>query len=124
PAEVHYINEFITYNLDICQFAEDVIDNCEGPELLRAFYHAIENVSVLDPTCGSGAFLFAALNLLEPLYEACLDRMHGFLDDLKRNGTKHHAEKFSDLDKNLDDFGRHPNDSYFIVKSLIVGNLY
>src|SRR5579883_1820594 len=122
--EVHDINDFITYNLDICQFAEDVIDNCEGPELLRAFYHAIENVSVLDPTCGSGAFLFAALNLLEPLYEACLQRMHAFLDDLKRNGAKHHPEKFSDFRKILEDVERHPNHRYFILKSIIVGNLY
>ncbi len=29
-------------NLDIRQFAQDVIEHCEGPELLRAFYHAIE----------------------------------------------------------------------------------
>ncbi|MCL6505403.1 MAG: DUF559 domain-containing protein [Bryobacteraceae bacterium] len=82
--EVHDINDLITLNLDICQFAEDVIDNCEGPELLRAFWHAITNVSVLDPTCGSGAFLFAALNILEPLYEACLERMRAFLEDLER----------------------------------------
>ena len=55
-----------------------MIENCEGPDLLRAFWHAIENVTILDPTCGSGAFLFAALNILEPLYEACLDRMEAF----------------------------------------------
>ncbi len=76
--EVHEINDLITYNLDIRQFAQDVIEQCEGPELLRAFYKAISQISVLDPTCGSGAFLFAALNILEPLYEACLQRMGGF----------------------------------------------
>ena len=122
--DVHDINDFITYNLDICQFAQDVIENCEGPELLRAFYQAIEKVSVLDPTCGSGAFLFAALTILELLYEACLERMQGFLDDLKRNGTKHHPEKYSDFRKILDEVERHPNRRYFILKSIIVGNLY
>jgi hypothetical protein len=122
--DVHDINDFITYNLDICQFAQDVIENCEGPELLRAFYQAIEKVSVLDPTCGSGAFLFAALTLLELLYEACLERMQGFLDDLKRNGTKHHPEKYSDFRKILDEVERHPNRRYFILKSIIVENLY
>jgi hypothetical protein len=122
--EIHDINDLITYNLDISQFAEDVIANCEGPELLRAFYQSIESVSVLDPTCGSGAFLFAALNLLEPLYEACLDRMQGFLDDLTRNGAKHHPEKFGDFRKILEDVERHPNRRYFILKSIIVGNLY
>ena len=63
--EICDINDLITYNLDIVQFAEEIIQNCEGPELLRAFYDAITSISILDPTCGSGAFLFAALNILE-----------------------------------------------------------
>ncbi|MGQ0592135.1 MAG: hypothetical protein ACT4QB_05650 [Gammaproteobacteria bacterium] len=79
--EVHDINDLITLNLDIRQFAQDVIETCEGPDLLRAFWRAIENVMILDPTCGSGAFLFAALNILEPLYKACLDRMQAFVED-------------------------------------------
>jgi type I restriction-modification system DNA methylase subunit len=83
---VHQINDLITYNLDLRQFAEDVISNCEGPELLRALYQATSTVTVVDPTCGSGAFLFAALNILEPLYEACLDRMQAFVDDLEPLG--------------------------------------
>ena len=70
--EIHDINDLITYNLNNRQFAQDVIENSEGPELLRAFWHGIQEVTILDPTCGSGAFLFAALNILEPLYEACL----------------------------------------------------
>ena len=81
--EITDINDLITYNLDIRQFAQEVIESCEGPELLRAFWKAITEVTVLDPTCGSGAFLFAALNILEPLYEACLDRMQVFLDEMK-----------------------------------------
>ena len=95
--EVNNINDLITYNLDICQFAQDVIENCEGPELLRAFWKAITQVTVLDPTCGSGAFLFAALNILEPLYEACLDRMQVFLDELHNADTKPHPKRFSDF---------------------------
>ena len=42
---------------------------------------AITSLTILDPTCGSGAFLFAALNILQPLYEACLNRMQAFLDE-------------------------------------------
>ena len=79
--EVHEVNDLITLNLNIRQFAQDVIQFSEGPELLRAIWKAIEKVSVLDPTCGSGAFLFAALNILKPLYEACLQRMRGFQED-------------------------------------------
>jgi hypothetical protein len=122
--ELRDINDLITYNLDIRQFAQDVIENSEGPELLRAFYHAIEKVTVLDPTCGSGAFLFAALNILEPLYEACLDRMEVILDELARSDAKHRPEKFSDFRKILDRVASHPNRRYFVLKSIILNNLY
>ena len=122
--EVHQINDFITYNLDIRQFAEDVISNCEGPELVRAFYQTISSVTVLDPTCGSGAFLFAALNILEPLYEACLDRMQAFVDDLERSSERHHPAKFADFRRTLAEVDKHPNRRYFILKSIIVNNLY
>ena len=101
-----------------------MIENCEGPELLRAFWHGIEQVSILDPTCGSGAFLFAALNILEPLYEACLERMEVFLEELERSGEKHRPEKFIDFRKVLERIEKHPNRRYFIFKSIIVNNLY
>ena len=86
--EVREINDFITLNLDLLQFAQDVILYSEGPDLLRAVWHAIQKVTVLDPTCGSGAFLFAALNILEPLYDICLDRMEAFVVDDDRARPK------------------------------------
>ena len=118
--EVSSINDLITLNLDIRKFAADAIDTCEGPDLLRAFYHAITHISVLDPTCGSGAFLFAALNILQPLYDACLRRMTGFVADAKTLG-KPPAPEFVLW---LGDAERHPNRDYFVLKSIIVRNLY
>ena len=122
--EIDNINDLITYNLNIRQFAQDVIENCEGPELLRAFYKAITKVTVLDPTCGSGAFLFAALNILEPLYEACLDRMQVFVDELQHSDKKPHALKYNDFRETLDRIAEHPNRDYFVLKSIIINNLY
>ncbi len=122
--EIDNINDLITYNLNIRQFAQDVIENCEGPELLRAFWKAITKVTVLDPTCGSGAFLFAALNILEPLYEACLDRMQVFLDELQLSDEKPHARKYIDFREELERIEQHPNRKYFVLKSIIVHNLY
>jgi len=121
---VRDINDLVTLNLDIRQFAQDSIENCEGPDLLRAFWHAIEKVTILDPTCGSGAFLFAALNILEPLYEACLDRMEAFVEDLAQSGEEHRPEKFSDFRKVLERVAGHPNRRYFIFKSIILNNLF
>ena len=99
--EIDDINALITHNLDIRQFAQDVIENCEGPELLRAFWKTITEVTVLDPTCGSGAFLFAALNILEPLYEACLDRMEVFLGELEHTHEDPHPQRFRDFRNEL-----------------------
>ena len=122
--KIHEVNDLITYNLNIRQFAQDVIENCEGPELLRAFWSAITQVTVLDPTCGSGAFLFAALNILEPFYEACLDRMQIFLDELPNTGESSHPRKYADFREILNRVDEHPNRKYFILKSIIINNLY
>ncbi|MGQ4806761.1 hypothetical protein NKDENANG_00096 [Candidatus Entotheonellaceae bacterium PAL068K] len=122
--DIQQINDLITYNLDLRQFVEDVLADCEGPELLRAFYQALSSLTVLDPTCGSGAFLFAALNSLEPLYESCLDRMQAFVDDLERSGKPYHPGKFADFRRILAEVARHPNRRYFILKSIIINNLY
>lgn len=119
--EITSINDFITYNLDIQQFAQDVIENSEGPELLRAFWKAMSQVSVLDPTCGSGAFLFAALNILQPLYEACLARMEAFVDEL---GPDDYPQKYSDFKRVLAQVAQHPNQTYYVLKSIVVNNLY
>ncbi len=124
--EIHEVNDLITCNLDIWQFAEDAIHNCEGPELLRAVYQAIRTVSVLDPTCGSGAFLFAALTILETLYDACLERMQAFLDEaaLARGGEQALGDRYIDFREELARVALHPNRRYFILKSIIVNNLY
>ena len=122
--EVTTINDLITYNLDIEKFALNAIEGSEGPELIRAFYKAIAKVSILDPTCGSGAFLFAALNILEPIYTACLEAMGGFLDDLKRSTRQHSPNKLSDFSNVLKQVSEHASERYFILKSIIIDNLY
>ena len=187
--EITDINALITENLDIWQFAQDVIETYEGPDLLRAFWNAITKVTILDPTCGSGAFLFAALNILEPLYEACLERMQAFVDeadsvsgaprphparsgDLALQGAEKHMassgdlalqdrpveetsrvshstrnahgeigrsrtigpqvgqpsrvsiQKYPDFRNILARIAQHPNRRYFILKSIIINNLY
>ena len=122
--EVSDVNDLITLNLDAEQFALNVIVQSEGPELLRAFWHALHDVSVLDPTCGSGAFLFAALNILEPLYTACLEGMRGFLDDLERTQRPRHQQTMSDFRDILKQADRHPSQRYFILKCIVLNNLY
>jgi hypothetical protein len=61
------VNDCITFNLDLWQLAQDVIERCNEPGLLQVIYRSIEQVTVLDLCCGSGAFLLAALDVLETL---------------------------------------------------------
>ena len=122
--EIKDINDLITYNLNLRLFAQDVIENCEDPELLHAFWKAITKVTVLDPTCGSGAFLFAALNILKPLYEACLDRMQVFLDEVGAIPELQQPPKYNDFREVLRRIAHHPNQEYFVFKSIIINNLY
>ena len=122
--EIASVNDLVTYNLDIEAFARDAIRHSEGPELVRAFWKAIRNISILDPTVGSGAFLFAALNVLEPLYNACLDAMRGLLDDLDHSQRKHRPEKMSDFRQVLKEMEQHPSERYFVLKSIVINNLY
>ena len=141
--DVQSINDFITLNLDIRQFVQDVIENCDDPELLYALWKSIESVRVLDPTVGSGAFLFAALNILEPLYEACLERMEAFVNDTETATTwagefafvndvtaqqafiDESAAKYSlEFRRVLDGIEDHRERRYHVFKSIIVNNLF
>jgi hypothetical protein len=122
--EVRDVNNFITLNLDLRQFAQDVIQNCEGPDLLLAVWHAITAITVLDPAGGSGAFIFATLNILELLYEACLDRMEVFLVEWGENGRKSHPNYYKKFTEVLARVESHPSRRYFVLKSIILNNLY
>jgi len=117
--EIATINDFITYNLDIRQFAQDVVDTHPDPKFIQHFYEALSSVTIIDPTCGSGAFLFAAMNILEPLYESCLQRMENFVAEAK-TGTYRKFEEILNYVNNK----QHPNRKYFIFKNIILQNLY
>lgn len=113
--EISNINDFITYNLDIREFVKDLLDNTDDHTFILHFYKALQHVSILDPTCGSGAFLFAAMNILEPLYETCISRMQEFHE---KNPLlfKPELEEISNKYRS--------NIQYFIFKSIILRNLY
>lgn len=113
--EITEINDFITYNLDIRQFVQDLLEDTKDHLLLLHFMKALISVSILDPTCGSGAFLFAAMNILEPLYETCVNGMRKF--------NEQNPNLFKENLAELDDKYR-SNVQYFIYKTIILNNLY
>jgi hypothetical protein len=85
---------------------------------IRKFYVALTEITILDPTCGSGAFLFAALNILEPLYEVCIHRMEEFYNANPKD-NKDFEDRLAQVKS-----GEHPNLSYYIYKTIILHNLY
>ena len=113
--EIAHINDFITYNLDIRSFVYDLLHNTDDHLFVLHFYKALQNVTILDPTCGSGAFLFAAMNILEPLYEVCIERMLEF-NVQNPLWFKAELEEISNKYRS--------NIQYFIFKSIILRNLY
>ena len=113
--EITAINDFITYNLDIRQFAYDYLSHTQNHLFVEYFYDALQRVTILDPTCGSGAFLFAALNILEPLYEVCIARMQEFHEKNQHLFTRQLQEIQNKYRSNI---------QYFIYKSIILRNLY
>lgn len=109
------INDFITYNLDIRSFVYDLLVNTDDHKIVLHFYHALQQVSILDPTCGSGAFLFAAMNILEPLYEVCIERM----EQWNRENPNLFKPELAEISNKY-----RSNIQYFIYKSIILRNLY
>ena len=112
--------DLVTHNVDLRQVAQDAIETCDRPEQLLRYYETLSTLSILDPTCGSGAFLFAALNVLEPLYDACLDRMAAFLE----TGAELDSSLADQLRAILQRVADHHNHRYFVLKSIILNNLY
>jgi hypothetical protein len=138
--DVKDVGDLITCNLNIRQFAQDLIERCTDVALLKSFWFTLagrlprksnekfrHGLSVLDPTCGSGAFLFAALNILKPLYDATLRTLQAVRSDALIVGEKSHPEKWGEIDEILARFATTGSDraqDYAVIKHIIVHNLY
>lgn len=72
---IEHVNDLITFNLNGARLISDIIASALEPGDLERAWHVITDLSVIDPTCGSGAFLFAALTSLESIYEDILDAL-------------------------------------------------
>jgi len=112
--DVADLNAAITANIDIDSLALDVIDALDSPADVKTAWEVLSGLRIIDPTCGSGAFLFAALNRLRPLYSAVLDaaRVHA--------STSVNA----DLNALLDQVGSHSSEEYFVLKHAAQSNLF
>ena len=89
----------------------DVLANLDGPLTRKLLREVLPKLSILDPACGSGAFLVAAMKTLINIYTAAFGyaryRDHG------------------DLRRQVDAIERaHTNVEYYVKKLIITKNLY
>jgi hypothetical protein len=126
--EVTNVQNCITCHLDLLTLALDVIASCsiQEADFLLAFYQSLATLTILDPTCGSGAFLLAALQILKPLYTACLTQMQTILDahDQHASAQGSEASCLTPFCSILQDINLSHNRDYAILRTIIAKNLY
>lgn len=126
--EIADTDALVTANLDIHRFVADAI-GAASEDQIKAWWQALTGLTVLDPACGSGAFLFAALNLLEPLYTQLFDAMETAVADAELaaayGGTplarKASLAFFRGV---LAEAAAHANTPYFVLRQIALNNLY
>lgn len=110
------IDELITSNLDLLTFTLDNLDEIEDPKVLIQIWDCLTDVRVIDPTCGSGAFLFAALHLLSAVYAKLVEMLN------KVSEQSPASKKI--VSPILETIAKHPNQDYFLWKTIVLENLY
>ncbi|WP_428114640.1 Eco57I restriction-modification methylase domain-containing protein [Candidatus Poriferisodalis sp.] len=108
------IDDAVTENLDLRELVSDYLSLLSSADECDRAFEVLQSLTVCDPTVGSGAFLFAALEVLDPLYETVLGRaaeLHG------KNETAEIAECLAEA-------RRHHSERYWMIKTLCLNNLY
>ena len=89
----------------------DLLINLDATLCRKLLYEVLPNLRLLDPACGSAAFLVAAMKTLINIYAAVVGRIE-FLNDINLKQWLEEIKK------------RHPSVGYFIKKTIITDNLF
>ena len=104
----------ITNNKDIRAEIADYIEKTDEYSTLKFLYKdVLLPMSVLDPAVGSGAFLFAALNVLLPIYQKAVYK-------LKQHRGNQNDVWLESLCKTLEQH----SEEYYLTKQIILNNLF
>ena len=102
------VNEYSVRQFDDLS---DVLMRLDAPLCHILLSEVLPKLSILDPACGSGVFLVAAMKNLLNTYGAIYGRIEVLNDD-------HLSNELADIRRN------HPSLNYYIRKQIIVENLY
>ena len=106
------IDDAITENLALPDLLRDYMSQLRDAAECQSAFEVLRSLTVCDPTVGSGAFLFAAIDVLEPLYSEVLARAEEIVAD-GQEGPEFLAEAQS-----------HPNPRYWLIKTICLRNLF
>ncbi len=106
------IDDAITENLALPELLRDYMSQLSSAAECETAFRVLRSLTVCDPTVGSGAFLFAAINVLEPLYREVVARA----EEVERE--ERGAPEF------LSEARPHPNHGYWLIKTLCLHNLF
>ena len=115
--QINSVDAATTANLNLMQLAVDWLQEQESPNILLKAWQNLKEIRVLDPTCGSGAFLLAGMKVLQELYAAVLEAIEHRL-----NSTLGTPDPI--LKSIADEVNRHPSRDYFLRKTIALHNLY
>ena len=105
------IDDAVTENLDMGTLIHDYLSQLSLDECETAF-DRLQSLTVCDPTVGSGAFLFAAIDVLEPLYTTLVDRATEI--EAADGGTASF----------LSEVRLHTSERYWLLKTICLQNLF
>jgi len=109
--------EAITANIAIARFAVDAVLDISDLRTALAVLDLLQALRIVDPACGSGAFLFAALNVLEELYEATITVLRDLPPEEDHELEARRQAQLAEIDA-------HASTEYFIAKSAALHNLF
>src|SRR5206468_12979835 len=89
----------------------DLLVNLDAHLCRRLLLDVLPQLSLLDPACGSGAFLVAAMKTLINVYAAVVGK-------IKFLNNRNLSNWLADIER------EHKSVSYFIKKKIITDNLY
>ena len=112
PQRTWTVNDAITENLDLPELLRDYLSQLSNAAECNTAFEVLRSLTVCDPTVGSGAFLFAALDVLEPLYSEVLARAV----ELEARGLP--------VPLFLAEARAHPSNRYWLLKTICLRNLF
>ena len=110
--EIADIDTAVTWNLNLRALMDDYLRTLGAVAEVQTALEVLRSLTVCDPTVGSGAFLFAALDVLDDMYTALLERA----EELEAKGRG--SAPF------LAEARAHPNPRYWLLKTICLHNLY